>query len=93
MAVTAMLELSESGEWGTYVDRFYGETQKFGSPDDRRALVLRFEQQWGSQVVVALREASKITPVIEGTKAVFKNGDRMVLVLYKNDKGKWTFHL
>jgi len=91
--VKTMLELAESGDWNTYVDRYYGEAHKFGSPDDRRALVTRFEQQWGSAVVDGLREASGITPVIEGSRAVFRDGDRDVFVLYKDDKGEWTFHL
>lgn len=91
--VKKMLKLAESGDWDTYVDRYYGETQKFGSPDERRALVLRFEQHWGSRVVVALRKASEIKPAIKEGRAVFKNGDKEVFALHKDKNGKWTFHL
>ena len=92
-AVKKMLALAESGDWDTYVDRYYGETQKFGSPDERRALILRFEQHWGSRVLAALRRASEIKPVIQGGKAVFKDGDKEVFALQKDKSGRWTFHL
>ena len=92
-AVKKMLKLAESGDWDTYVDRYYGEAQKFGSPDERLALVLRFEQHWGSRVLVALRKASQITPVIKEGKALFSDGEKDVFALHKDKNGKWTFHL
>jgi hypothetical protein len=92
--VAAMLALAEEGAWGAYVDDFYGESHKFASDEDRNQLVQRFEQQWGTQVVEALRQATTIAPVIDDDgRAVFTTDGEPVFVLYRTDDGRWTFHL
>ena len=93
-ALAAMLDLAEAGEWGAYVDDFYGETHKFGGPEDRDALVERFEKRWGVKVVEALRQATGLTPTIDANgRAVFATDDGPVYMLYRHDDGRWTFHL
>ncbi len=90
----AMLEAAENGDWETYVDEFYGEQHKFRSSQDRDSLVARFEKKWGKKVLLGLREAAQADPVLsaDGKKAFFqlKKGK---FVLYKDDSGKWMFHL
>ena len=92
--LSAMLKSAEAGNWGKYVDDYYGEQHKFRSSKDRDSLVARFRQKWGSKVIPGLREAAKVKPELsgDGTKAIFqlKKGK---FILYKNEKGKWTFHL
>ncbi len=89
-----MLEAAEAGNWEKYVDEYYGEQHKFKSPSDRDKLVSRFREQWSSEVIAGLKEASQVEPELseDGTKARFKlsNGE---LILYKNEQGNWTFHL
>jgi hypothetical protein len=92
--VAAMLALAEEGRWAAYVDEYYGEAHKFDSPDDRIALVERFEQQWGTRAIEGLQQAASVAPVIdEEGRAVFTVDGRPVFVLYKSDDGRWTFHL
>lgn len=92
--LSAMLGAAETGNWEKYVDDFYGEQHKFRSSADRDKLILRFKEKWGSRVIPGLREASKVKPYLseDGRKAIFqlKNGK---FILYKNEKGKWMFHL
>ena len=92
--LSAMLKAAEAGNWEKYVDEFYGEQHKFRSSKDRDSLVARFRQKWGSRVIPGLREAAQVKPELsgDGTKAIFqlKQGK---FILYKNEKGKWTFHL
>ena len=93
-ALAAMLELAEAGDWGAYVDRYYGEAHKFGGPDDRDALVWRFEQRWGPRVVEALRQASSLTPTVgDDGRAIFSRDGQVVFVLHEHADGRWTFHL
>jgi len=88
-----MLEVAEAGDWGTYVDEFYGEAHKFRGPADRDALVQRFEQKWGAKVTEALRRASGRTPTIGSDgRASFLDGDTPLFELHEHD-GRWTFHL
>jgi hypothetical protein len=91
--VQTMLELANSGDWESYVDRFYGEKHKIANPQQMTQLVTRFRDAWGSQIIPALEEASQLAPVIEGDKAIFQKDGRDVFVLYKNESGEWTFHL
>ncbi len=92
--VRAMLALAEDGEWDAYVDDYYGEAHKFDSPSDRKALVDRFEQQWGTRVIDGLRQAASVTPMIdEEGRAVFSVNGQSVFVLYRAADGRWTFHL
>lgn len=92
--VKAMLALAQKGEWGAYVDDYYGESQKFGSDADRNKLVERFEQKWGAKVVDALKQAATVAPVIDDEgKAVFNVDGQPAFVLYKTEDGKWKFHL
>lgn len=90
-----MLDLAEAGDWGAYVDRFYGESHKFRGPEDRDALVQRFQQRWGEQVVEGLRQATQHTPVIdEQGRAVFADQDGQPLfMLFPVEDGHWSFHL
>ncbi len=92
--LSAMLRAAEAGNWGKYVDDFYGEQHKFRSSADRDKLVLRFRNKWGSKVIPGLKEASKVKPTLskDGSKSIFqlKKGQ---FILYKNKQGKWTFHL
>lgn len=92
--VESMLALAEAGDWDAYVDLHYGETHKFSTPDDRVALVWRFEQRWGPKVIKALRRAVTVTPLIDpGGKALFIENGNPVFILYREDDDRWTFHL
>jgi hypothetical protein len=91
--VKDMLALAEAGDWGAYVDDYYGEQHKFDSPADRDALVNRFRDQWGARVLPALKAASETEPRIEGNKAIFEKDGKTVFVLHRSPDGKWTFHL
>jgi hypothetical protein len=94
VTLKAMPALAEQGAWEAYVDDYYGESHKFTSPADRAALVERFTQQWGAQVITGLRQAASDTPTIDDDgRAVFTVDGQPVFVLYKSDTGRWTFHL
>ena len=92
--VARLLELAEAGEWETYVDDHYGEVHKFRDEEDRAALVSRFREDWGVQVIEALRQVKSIEPRLtaDGTEAVFELGDSR-FTLYKDEEGHWKFHL
>ena len=92
--VARLLKLAEAGEWETYVDDYYGEIYKFKDEGDRTALVSRFREDWGVQVIEALRQVMKIDPRLsaDGTEAVFELGDD-IFTLYKDATGNWKFHL
>ena len=92
--VARLLELAEAGEWETYVDDYYGEIYKFKDEGDRTALVSRFREDWGVQVIEALRQVMEINPRLsaDGTEAVFELGDG-AFTLYKDATGNWKFHL
>ncbi len=92
--VARLLELAEAGEWETYVDDYYGEIYKFKDERDRTALVSRFREDWGVQVIKALRQVTEIAPRLsaDGTEAVFELGDGE-FTLYKDETGNWKFHL
>ena len=92
--VARLLKLAEAGEWETYVDDYYGEIHKFKGEGDRAALVSRFREDWGEQVIEALRQVKEIEPRLnaDGSEAVFELGDGG-FTLYKDDKGHWKFHL
>ena len=92
-ALSAMLAVAEAGDWGVYVDRFYGEQEKFTSPADRDKLVARFEEKWGAKVTEALKVASGVLPRLEDGKAIFEVDGKPVFVLYEGPDGNWTFHL
>jgi hypothetical protein len=92
-AVRAMLEVAEAGDWGAYVERFYGEKSKFASPAERDALVARFEGKWGERTTEALRAAAEIEPRIEGDRAIFEKDGRPVFRLFRHGEGGWKFHL
>jgi hypothetical protein len=93
-ALATMLELAEAGDWGAYVDGFYGEAHKFRGPEDRDALIARFEQKWGPVVVDALRKAATLEPTIEADgRASFEDDGQPVVELHRDDRGRWTFHL
>lgn len=89
-----LLELAEAGDWETYVDDYYGEIHKFKDQGDRTALVSRFREDWGGQVIEALRQVKEIDPQLsaDGTEAVFELGDGG-FTLYKDETGNWKFHL
>ena len=92
--IRAMRALAEAGDWDAYVDRYYGETHKFSSPADRDALVGRFEQTWGAQVLEALQKAESLEPRIDGDRAFFEDSDgQAVFELRRSAEGTWTFHL
>lgn len=93
VAVNAMLEAAEAGDWETYVDGFYGEQHKFAAPEERTMLVERFRDEWGEKVLPALAEASEVMPRIEDDRALFERDGEVLFTLYKDDDGRWTFHL
>ena len=92
--VARLLELAEAGEWETYVDDYYGEIYKFKDEGDRTALVSRFREDWGVQVIKALRQVMEIDPRLsaDGTEAVFELGEG-AFTLYEDATGNWKFHL
>lgn len=92
--VQQMLQLAEAGDWGTYVDDFYGETHKFRGPADRDKLVDMLQKR-GAGIIEALRKVSTIEPTIssDGTQAVFPLNETDRFTLYRNDSGQWTYHL
>lgn len=92
--VVRLLELAEAGDWETYVDDYYGEIHKFKDQGDRTALVSRFREDWGGQVIEAPRQVKEIDPRLsaDGTEAVFELGDGG-FTLYKDETGNWKFHL
>ncbi len=92
--LSAMLEAAEAGNWEEYVDEYYGEQHKFKSPSDRDKLVSLFREQWGTQVITGLKEASQVKPELseDGTQASFQLSDGEY-ILYQNEQGNWTFHL
>jgi hypothetical protein len=91
--IQEMLRVARADDWDNYVDRFYGETDKFRSPEDRQALVKRFEDRWGKQILPVLETASHLTPEIDADRAVFREGQDVVFVLYRGADGDWGFHL
>ena len=92
--VARLLELAEAGDWETYVDDYYGEIHKFKDEGDRTALVSRYREVWGVQVIDALLQVIEIVPRLsaDGTEAVFELGDGE-FTLYKDETGDWKFHL
>jgi len=92
-AISAMLAVAEAGDWGAYVDRFYGEKDKFTSDADRDQVVARFAEKWGAKVTEALKAAAGVTPRIEDGKAIFEVDGKPVFVLHEGPGGNWTFHL
>ena len=92
--VAGLLKLAEAGEWETYVDDYYGEIHKFKGEGDRNALVSRFREDWGVQVIEALRQVRQIDPRLsaDGNEAVFELGDGE-FTLYKDETGDWKFNL
>ncbi len=92
-ALDDMLALAQAGDWTTYIDRYYGEAHKFQSPADREQLIQRFQAEWGERVIVALEQATQITPEIEENRAIFKIDGEPIFMLYRTDDGRWTFHL
>ena len=93
--VARLLELAEAGEWETYVDDYYGETHKFKDEGERDLLVSRFRDDWGEVVIESLRQVKDLEPKIsvDGRNAVFELGDNGKFTLYKDDEGRWKFHL
>ena len=93
--VARLLELAEAGEWETYVDDFYGETHKFKDEGERDLLVSRFRDDWSQGVIESLRKVQDIEPQLsgDGRNAVFQLGDSSRFTLYKDDEGRWKFHL
>lgn len=89
----AMFKLAQSGDWGEYVDRYYGETHKFGSDADRDALVRRFEERWGEKVVDGLERVVGSVPEISEGKAIFNVEGKPGFVLHRAPDGSWKFHL
>ena len=92
LVLDRMVAHARSGDWAGYVD-FYGESDKLRSPADREALVRRFEREWGAEVLSALERAHGVTPVLEGNRAVFRDGSGDAFVLYLDENGHWGFHL
>jgi hypothetical protein len=92
--VARLLELAESSDWETYVDDYYGEVHKFKDQGDRTALVSRFREDWGGQVIETLRQVQEIEPRLSpnGAEAVFDLGEGE-FILYKDGAGRWKFHL
>ena len=92
--VQHMLELAEAGEWGTYVDDFYGEAHKFRGASDRQKLIEMLSRK-GPGIVQALRQVSTVEPVIssDGSQAEFPLGDGNRFTLYWEGSGRWMFHL
>lgn len=93
--VARLLELAEAGEWETYVDDFYGETHKFTDKGERDLLVSRFRDDWGQRVIENLRQVKDIEPQLsgDGRNAMFELGEDSRFTLYKDDEGRWKFHL
>jgi len=87
-----MLAHARAGDWSGYVS-FYGESAKFSSAEDRDALVSRFEERWGAEVLTALERADAVTPVLDGNRAVFRDGAEDAFILYRSENGHWGFHL
>ena len=92
--VLEMLELAEAGDWATYVDDFYGEAHKFRNASDRLQLIGMLEKR-GPGIVESLRRVSTIDPTItsDGSQAVFPLGGDQRFTLYRNESGRWMFHL
>ncbi len=92
--VRAMLEAAEAGDWGTYVDDFYGEAHKFRNESDRLKLIEMLEKR-GPGIVESLRRVSTIDPTItsDGSQAVFPLDGDQRFTLYRNEAGRWMFHL
>ena len=96
--LTAMLEVAETGDWKRFVTDYYGELHKAGEGAKRAAaideLARRFEQRYSTQLIEALRRASKCTPTIDAQgRAVFADKGRPIYILHKDERGRWTFHL
>jgi len=93
--VERLLELAEAGDWGTYVDDFYGEQHKFRPGRDDRDLLVRRLSERGEQITGVLRRLTGMQPQLteDGTRAVYDLGDERNFTLYRADDGRWTFHL
>ena len=93
-ALGEMLKLAEAGDWGAYVDGYYGEKEKYTATADRDALVKRFKDNWGAKVLPILKLAVELEPRIDGDKAVFENEEGLRrFVLHRTAEGGWSFHL
>ncbi|NNF41874.1 MAG: hypothetical protein HKO59_02025 [Phycisphaerales bacterium] len=93
--VEQMLELARAGEWGAYIDRFYGEQHKFRPDhDDRGTLIARFSER-SDALITALEAVTQIEPVIsaDGDIATFQLDDDARFMLYRVEDGRWMFHL
>ena len=91
-----LIELARAGDWETYVDDFYGESEKFeGLAERRDAVVARFRDKWAEEVVAGFEplEGSVAEIVEDGKKAVFSVDGKPMFFLYLSDDGRWTFHL
>ncbi len=92
-----MLELAEAGHWSSYVNVFYGETEKFRDDRDRWELIERFEGKWGEHAVTVLRDVTKsrIAPQIsdDDSRATFSLGRGRQFTLYLDTDRRWKFHL
>lgn len=92
-AAKEMLALAEKGDWGAYVDGFYGESHKFRSSADRDELVRRFEVKYAGRVLEALRGVVELPISIIDDHADFTDGDEVKVQLHRSEDGRWTFHL
>ena len=91
-----LIELARAGDWETYVDDFYGESDKFeGIAERRDAVVARFRDEWADKVVAGFEplEGKTAEIVEDGKKAVFSVNGEPAFMLYLSDDGRWTFHL
>jgi len=91
--IVGMLKLAEAGEWTKYVNEYYGELDKNNSPDGVARLAKRYEEKYGPKLIAVLKQASTLTPTIDGDKAVFAVDGQPIYILHRGDGGKWTFHL
>ena len=91
--LSEMLAVASSGDFDKYVDAYYGESHKFGSPADRDALVQRFEGKWRDSLLDGLNRAAELPVKIDGERALFLDGDEPVFILHRSEDGAWKFHL
>lgn len=94
-AVSEMLRLARAGEWGAYVDRFYGEQHKFRPGHDDRSAVADRLARSADRIVAGLEEASDARPVVseDGATATFPLSGGAAFTLFRAADGRWTFHL
>ncbi len=91
-AIARLTELAVARDYATLIDERYAETHKFRGPEDREALIHRFETTYGPGLVENLGKLSGIERTFseDGAKVSWSApGFRFNMV--RSEDGLWRF--